>query len=142
MAVDDIKTVKGTAVLKRQAMKAELLFEIEFAVPDIIRRRWMIGRRKLSEKKPSLFFKRWLYILFPKVKSETPTDAVLAVYGDKIKEDQEKQEEEIGTATIMEEVARLKRSVNKIESNQEQILDMLHSMYIQMNLPNSERSEP
>lgn len=127
--MDDIKTVQGKAVLKRIAMKVELVLEIEFIVPETLRRRWLIGRKEVNPNKISSFFiKRWFYALFRKSKSESVQEVYDSMYGEKNRAEEYEEEEESSWRAFMDKCNELSDTVKQMQIEQKEIKEMLQKI--------------
>lgn len=127
LAVDDIKSVQTKAVLKRLAMRAELILEMEFIAPEFIRKKFMIGHETVLISQPVPLLTRLFRLMFPRSKSESAVDAAVELYGDK--ETQHKS-----CIKLSEEFGKLKQAMKQLQSQQDQMQTILSAIAAHLNV--------
>lgn len=122
LAVDDIKSVQNKALLKRLAMRAKLVLEIEYIAPEVIRRKFMVGRETVSATQTLPFLIRLIRFFFPKSKSENVVDAAAELFGEKINNPEETGQY---NTRLAEDVNNLQKSVDELKLQQNEMKVLL-----------------
>lgn len=133
LAVDDIKSVQDTAVLKRFAMQIELVLEIEQVAPEFFRRRWIISK---ETKRPNYlsrletFMERhWLSSKSLRALAEPLYDIKTSKLDLEVADLKTKQE------NLFTKVSVLNDSVDKLSLQQNRILHLTESLLVHLNVP-------
>lgn len=130
--MDDIKSVQGSAVLKRYAMQVELVLETEQVIPEFLRRRWMIIKQS---KRPNelttfeIFLQRhWLSSKSLRAMAEP----LYEIKSSKLEEDVE--ELKTKHESLTKQLSLLHHTVEKLGSQQSRMLSLMQHLAQHLNL--------